>query len=101
MSQSVCPHCGGPISFRDASFAPYLCSECRVWTMDHRLRLTRRTGVHSDAPSGLAPDPNQHVPDQLPTDFVKTQLARRSGIQPGGDEKSPSTEIGESIGHPA
>ena len=30
MSQSVCPQCGGPISFRESSFAPYLCSRCKA-----------------------------------------------------------------------
>ena len=30
MSQSVCPRCGGPISFRESSFAPYLCSKCKT-----------------------------------------------------------------------
>ncbi len=30
MSQSVCPQCGGPISFRESSFAPYLCSKCKA-----------------------------------------------------------------------
>jgi hypothetical protein len=30
MSQSVCPQCGGPISFRESSFAPYLCSTCKA-----------------------------------------------------------------------
>jgi len=30
MSQSGCPQCGGPISFRDSNFAPYICSKCKT-----------------------------------------------------------------------
>ncbi len=30
MPGSVCPQCGGPLSFRDASFAPYLCARCKA-----------------------------------------------------------------------
>jgi hypothetical protein len=30
MAPSVCPQCGGPISFRESSFAPYLCSKCKA-----------------------------------------------------------------------
>lgn len=30
MSRSQCPRCEGPLSFKDASFAPYLCSNCKA-----------------------------------------------------------------------